>query len=76
MHGYMHCTGYCKSNRNCQSYGGRHDSFICGKNSTKSTALAVTEKNAVYSNVLVQVNKTNRRVLLDAGAGSSCASAI
>ena len=71
-----HCAADFKSNRNYQSYGGRHDSFICGKNSIISTALAVAEKNAVYSNVLVQVNEINCRVLLDTGAGSSYASAI
>ena len=50
---------------------GCHNSFICDKNSTLSTAQALNENNAVYSDGLVQVNGVNYRALLDTGSGIS-----
>ena len=66
-----HCVADWKSKLKYQSYGGCHNSFICDKNSTLSTALALNENNAVYSDGLVQVNGVNYRALLDTGSGIS-----
>ena len=84
--GEGHCASNCKSQRSCKKCKGHHHTSLCmdevnqkspairtGSNNTATgqKLLTTPESESIYPVVVVKVNGTTCRALLDTGAGSS-----
>ena len=76
--GLAHRASECRSTTKCKNCGKRHHISICGETEQPKPALAAhreEDQQVIYPTVLVEIDGVKAHVLLDAGAGSSYASA-